>query len=243
MRFSYCLAFALCFFASWDRADAAQLLLDGFSTSQSMYVSSASTTAKSTITGLDILGGERDVSVTILSGGSGLTAKSSPWNDGEFQFNSGAAVRGRCDIVWDGVDGDPNTIDYNGLGGIDLNKFGPLLEIKDLVSDHAARLIIRMYDASDLTGQTWCEAVWDGLTFPGNQNLQFFASDFSAAGPSGTADLSNIGAICLTIDGSNRPSLDLAFSSIYFVPEPPVKIALAVAMSGIFVLTSARRKR
>jgi hypothetical protein len=74
------------------------------------------------------LGGERDVAVTWVSGGGSPVAVLIDTGVGagtnQLKFDQGSGILGTAEIVWDGDDSDPDSLDTGGLGGTDLTNGG-----------------------------------------------------------------------------------------------------------------------
>merc|ERR1712100_626841 len=93
-----------------------QIIIQTEANSQYPIVQTRSTTAS------DILGGERDLRLTVLSGSDNLVLSSGVSN-GLFQCATPAGARGRSTLQFDGVDGSIN-LNPSGLGGLNFRNNG-----------------------------------------------------------------------------------------------------------------------
>jgi hypothetical protein len=221
----------------------AAILIDDFITQQSVSANPVTTVAGSSVAAAEALGGERDLLVTFVSGFSSLSLASNPFSGELLISDSGATVKGRSEVVWDGVDGDPFAVDPTGLGGVDLTTAGNnAFQFNVLFADLVGSIVFRVYDASDATGGTWSEGV---LPLPGSifvpvDLLLPFAS-LTTVGPNGAANLANVGALMMTIDNTVTGSLDVAIGKIEVVPEPSTAFLAGLGLLGLVGL--ARRRK
>lgn len=212
--------------------DSRALLIDDFSTGQTLVVTTPDGSASSWISGLGILGGERDVELTLNSGvGIAMTVTDDDMTYGHFGGSLGAAL-----FVWDGADGD-SALDPIGLGGIDFTDSGAedKIGIPLLVSNSSADVTLRAYtDGAHFSTAT--------VSLPGSvpplQSLSVRFIDFVDDGTLGGADFTNIGAFSLYIDGSSTPTLTVQLDAV--VPEPSTGSLL---LFGVLMLASIRRCR
>jgi hypothetical protein len=99
--------------------DSEAILIDDFSTGQTVLVWDPAVSGDSQVSGSGILGGERDVVVTRASDfGVAMAA----FGD-VLTYVHAANSEGTGLIVWDGADGD-SAVDPTGLGGIDFTTGG-----------------------------------------------------------------------------------------------------------------------
>jgi hypothetical protein len=122
----------------------------------------------------------------------------------ELQHSQATDACGTSVTHWDG-NGLASSIDYTGLGGMDLTEDGSTgFILKSLDYDAAAigsEILIRAYDASDDTGETFSEF---SLVIPSGQSGNDFELLFNtptATGTNGPADFTNIGALAIVILG------------------------------------------
>jgi hypothetical protein len=209
--------------------DSQALLIDDFSTDQGLSAISPDVFARDQISGSGILGGERDVELTLVANmGVAMTVQNGDLAYGHFGPSLGTAL-----IVWDGGDGS-HLLDPTGLGGIDFTEGGAedKIAIPLLSSDSSAPVTLTAYtDSANFSTAT--------VSLPGSvpplQSLVVPFTDFVNAGGSG-ADFTNIGAFSLYIDGSSTPGLTVQLDSV--TPEPSTGTLL---LFGILMLASIRR--
>lgn len=102
---------------------SASRLIDGFADDQILSVSSNNPVniSQSTFQTNNVLGGERDVDLTLRDGMGELVFASNRYGLGDFgSFNASGGVNGRLTITYDGIDSSAATIPEMGLNGIDL---------------------------------------------------------------------------------------------------------------------------
>jgi hypothetical protein len=227
--------------AAWLCASehAQALLIDDFSTAQTTAVTQPAVTASNQVSGANIVGGERDVEVTRVSG-AGLAMVAS---SGVMAYGHTVPSQGSGSIIYDGVDGDA-ALDPTGLGGIDFTDAGIStgISIELLLNDPAAFLLLAAYsDALNFSTAT--------VALPGNippdppTTLQIPFTDFATAGGSG-ADFASVGAFALWIDGSTLSALDVELNSIrtLHVAEPSTGALALTALMGIAWMGRRRRR-
>lgn len=162
-------------------------------------------TTSSIATDSKILGGERDVELELTkqAGGASLTTNVGA---GAFSLASGPALEGLVQIVWDGPDGDPTTLNPTGLEGVDLTDSGAqdafVLEVSfaDTPVDIAVEVFSDEGNSSSLR-----------VNLPGeiaNSVVGFVLpyTDFSPKSGEG-ADFTNVGAINLAITVAGAPDM------------------------------------
>ncbi|MFO0902488.1 MAG: DUF11 domain-containing protein [Pirellulales bacterium] len=152
---------------------------------------------------LETLGGERDLRVEMTTG--------SPTDNVEFaaasnllNLNPTINANGNYIATWDGADGNANTLNATGLGGVDLTSNGANtgVSMRMLVDKANSTVTIRLYtNAGAASVQTITNVAPNVI-----QNLYFPFSSFTNLVGSG-ATFSNIGAIELEID-SNVTGMD-----------------------------------
>jgi hypothetical protein len=221
---TYIALVGLVLLAGTGRAGA--LMIDEFSTDQTVLWLGGPGSTGSQVSGAEILGGERDMEVTLVSNIGVVMAASGGTLNYAHAFNSEATGL----IVWDGPDGAA-TLDPTGLGGVDFTAGGEdKIVIPLLLSNLAAPITLTAYT----DGANYSTAM---LSLPGNvppqTRLSVFFTDFSAAAGAG-ADFTNIGAFSLYIDGSSTPGLVAGFESL--VPEPSTATLLLFGILGIVTI-------
>ena len=199
-----------------------------------------------------IIGGYRDVSLvqefsTMTPVGANVFT-----SDGSLSLSNATDVDSTLSIVWDGDD-SPDSINYIGLGGIDLTQSGELEGIlvnvlsNDLNMDITFNIYTDELNFSTATlnfaaGSTDIDAffAFDSLLNPGDNR-----TEFSNAGTSGGADFTNVGAIEMIIGGD--PELDAKIAFVESSIEPPTDIPESnlslICLVGIAGLGTAIRKR
>lgn len=168
-----------------------------------------------------VLGGERDVQAVILTGPA----------DGRHRVQTGAVastprlfsrsdpgVSGRTVLVWDGVDGDPDTVARDGLGAVDL-------------TDGATHDVLLAEVGTDTAGVTATWTLWSGpgacstfaspvpiVTNPGSGPTAV-AAPFRlftlADGCTQPANPAAIGAVALVLDGGAAPGATTALGRVF----------------------------
>lgn len=220
------------------------IVIDDFTTTQSAVATASSPIASSSTMAPEAIGGERDMLVNLTGGFTSLSLNSNPFGGELLIHDSGATVTGYSLTVWDGIDMNAGTIDYDGLGGVDLTMGGMLnrFALSFLSADLAGSINLTVYDASDMTGNTWSSAEFllPGSIFsPTDVDVMF--SSFTDIGPNGAADFTNVGAISMMIQNESSGSLDVLLSSVSVVPEPTGIVTLL--MGGLLTLGRLRRSR
>jgi cysteine-rich repeat protein len=199
---------------SGSGAAAAGIVIDSFDTDQAVGRTGVGT-ATGTVGGVStaIIGGERDVLVTVTSGTGTLNVDANLSLAGGLSHASAGLVRGTALITYDGNDNDAATLDATGLGGVDLTNGGAdnLLYVSLPFADLGASIRVTVY--SDATRcSTLSQAVPGGVRAPPlPRALLFpFASFSQGAGCTGTADFTSAGAVTLLIDGTSIGATDLS---------------------------------
>lgn len=171
--------------------------LDHFDTPQALLTAQLGTPDASSVSGVDILGGERDMQVTVTSAPTANPTARVEAADGLLLHSQDSQVTGQSLVQWDGVDGSM-TLNDTGLGNYDLteagahNGFGLTVE----ENDRETNLILTVYSGANASAYT--------LALPGSQTVPTdyyipFAAFTTQAGSG--ADFTKVGAITLLIDG------------------------------------------
>lgn len=198
---------------------AAADTVDPFSTSQStLAITSSVPIASSTVSGPDILGGERDLQIEMITPSDPDELRSQVTSD-FLGLEYGVGIRGVTRVLWDGPGGGFGAPNYTGLGGVDLTESGTqnafLIDI--LFQDNqGAVLTITVYsDAgnSSIVSQTLPGGINNST------NLQIAFNSFSVNSGSG-ADFTSVGIIMLEIM-SVDPALDMRIDSFGTTGPPP----------------------
>jgi hypothetical protein len=194
-------------------SQALPVAIDSFATAQPLIQLLApgdvGNTTQSTAVGAGILGGERDIQISMTAGAIPGNRLSTVVGGDLLGIGFEPTVQGTVQVQWDGPDGDPNNLDPVGLGGFDLTQGGTQIEfLIDIFSDDlAANLVFEVFsDAGNASIFT--------LNLAGAITNQNRLIPFAAFTPSlgAGADFTNVGAITLTI--TSLTELDLVLDSI-----------------------------
>lgn len=224
----------LAFAQTWDPAT-------GLLSERRISISDIGTTHEVFYSNASILGGERDLSLT-LTGEDGMPASSllttgTVTDTMSLSVSMGDGQQGLAEFVWDGVDSS-STLDYTGLGGVDLTASYDGLDFLFTSDVNAVTWTFYFY-TDEFNYSTYTLAKPAG-TSPTNVPYSPDFSSFVAAGGTG-ADFSNIGAIRITTDASL--ALDSRLNNLQFsaVPEPSTSVTLALGAASL--LFNRRRRR
>ncbi len=191
---------------SADDADGAiGRMIDEFDSYQAVEASPPPNSAGvgSTRTDPTVLGGERDFRVEITAGSDQFSSVSLISAGGVLRLASGAMLTANATIVWDGIDGDANAINYTGLGGLDFTVDGPnrMTGIRQSVGADHPNSIVKLRIYTDATH--WSEftnTVPQSVGGAIDTQVVFDFSTPSSTGGGG-ADFTNVGAIEVTFVG------------------------------------------
>jgi len=175
--------------------------IDGFTTPQTLTATMpAGTTSVSAAAAPDALGGERDLSVTLIGGQTGDSVTLSA-GSGILSIDAGFNALGRYQVVWDGVDNNASVLNPAGLrvngSGVDLTEGGAnsFLELAGVADKAGGTARIRVYtDAANFSQATVPLGVNSSESV-----LLALATDFTPAGGTG-ANFANVGAIELLVE-------------------------------------------
>lgn len=208
-----------------------------------------------------IIGGYRDVIVTMNSSAFPASTTNAHAGGGYFSFNNDTGVSGTARIQWDGHDNSPN-LDYTGLGGLDLiNQPGcgsGCEQFQAIVNwaDHGFQYQIGVYtDASNYSILTTVvpfdvtsplPATYDFAWFTlasGTYNM-YTPVPFTITKVGSGPDFTNIGAleVVLNSDGGTM-AVDLTIGPVTKQPIPePATIAL-IGLALLGATATSRRRR
>lgn len=193
-------------------AGRAQIVVDNFTTNQASLALTfppAGTTASSSASGAEILGGERDVQVNLTSGVIAGNQMSAVVSSGFYSYSQDATIAGTGVVQWDGTDGSP-TLNPTGLGGIDLTAGGTqdafILSVQ--FDDLPVSLVLQV--STDAGNASTFTLAAPGLIFSTTNFVIPFASFTPSLGAG--ANFSNVGAVSLTAGSPvTAPDLVLDF--------------------------------
>ncbi len=203
-------AISLLLLATHMASVAQALTIDAFNRNQKANSSTSATTTTNAITTATAVGGYRTLSIRKTTSGS--VAASLQTADGTLFLSQGPGVAAQSSVNWDG-DNDTTSINYTGLGGIDLTQDGASAILIHLTSsDNDIEFAIKIYDISDPDGRRYSMGS-KITTSTAEQWLLLPFSELTDHGFTGAADLRSVGAIELLING-NAPGLDAAIDWI-----------------------------
>ena len=187
-------------------------VIDGFEVSQKVTAAGLPSYGfpnpnSGSVTGISILGDERDVKAMVTGGIRRLTVE--VYRDaGTLSHSQGTGVRGWSQIQWDGADASS---DINPTGLSPLNLIMTDAFVFDLIfADNAAVGVETKMTV--YTGSTnRCSSLSRFVTNPPQALMKFPLNQFTqdAGCTSAAASFSDVGAITLLIDGRLKPSADI----------------------------------
>lgn len=235
-----------------DLFDTDQAKLEDATTGDGGLTSSASTL------GDDILGGERDIFVELLtkSASNPTATTSASVAGGAFSFSVDSLATGTATVQWDGLDGIgghmTDNLDVTGLGGLDLSGSASF-EITTLFSDLGWEFVIGAYTSAtewtqiSFAASNYTSATTSTIPLAAFENGALCGAINPAPGVNsvtcgaGTVDWSNLGAMFFTIDpNGGTVSVDLTLDQVVTVPEPST---LGVLGLGLLALGASRRRK
>jgi large repetitive protein len=203
--------------SSSDVSGTAGRTIDGFTTPQTVTAAMpVGTTSVAAAAAPEALGGERDMSATLVGGQTGDSVTLAA-NSGILAIDAGFNALGRYQVVWDGADNNASVLNPTGLrvggSGVDLTEGGTtaFLELSGLADKAGGTLRVRVYtDATNYSQAT----VTLGAS-GGQSALLSLATDFTPAGGTG-ANFTNVGAIELTVE-TTAVALDGQLSALRMI--------------------------
>ncbi len=176
------------------------LTVDSFTSSQTADASSIGvTTATSSITAPEAIGGHRDLYAHLTSAVGDVNLSVSPYGEDVLEFNTSATGTGNRTVIWDGSGGPtPPSVNATGLNHVDLTNGGQSLGIATTIgSDHTGTLVFTIYkDAND-----WSTA---SVAIPNTggsatQTVYIPFTSFTIGSGTGAGDFTDVGAIKLDV--------------------------------------------
>ncbi|MDO9506552.1 MAG: PEP-CTERM sorting domain-containing protein [Hydrogenophaga sp.] len=176
------------------------------------------------VAGADILGGYRDVYVEkyLLNGDTAL-GLSAVTSNGSLSYSENTQQAGIGVIRWDGI-ATGGDIDVNGLGGVDLTKYGSAFNVLVLAADDQSPLTFTVW-----SGGTTSPSSWTVYTQESSLPMSYIFSFASFAG----ADFTNVGALQLQINDGTGAALDTRIDMVSVVPEPGTLALAGIALLGL----------
>ena len=181
--------------------------------------------------GVGIIGGQRDVSVELLTNPFGSGSAEITVNSGFFSANTPSGATGRFIIQWDGDDAGSSVFNPAGLGSVDFLASSSALAIDLAFSDLGSMFELLICTNGGLS----CDvSSFDFLGFPGGGTRIISWDDAEFDG----LDFSDVSAFQATIIGDTSFDLSIDAVATTEVAEPNT-----LALMGMSLLLLARRLR
>jgi len=180
--------------------------------------------------GSDVLGGFRDLNISILNSAPPFASASGTVFDGRLDWSNDNNVVSELTVAWDGNDGSA-AVNATGLGGIDLTQGGLLdrFGLQLLAADSPGLTVaFTVYTAENLFS-TLTRTFDSAINAPQQEFFEF-------ANFTGNADFTNVGAVTLSLTG---PAAMDASIALLDVTEPPSSVPEPSAIFGLAVLGGA----
>ncbi len=226
-----------------------KLMIDTFTNAQLVTADPLTTIATSTISdpASQVLGTERDIHVTLMSGVGEVEARSNAWGVEVLQYDTSAGVVGRGVVTWDGIDLSASLTPSLGLGDVDLTDGGEstgfIMKLGIDATGASDKLKMRIFTDS---ATEYAEAMMSWPVTDGSAS-SFAYLPFSEF--SGAATLDRVNAIQLWL-GEGAKSVDAQIDYIgtlgpvvqdfAVVPEPA---GVALVLFGLLGIAWGLRSR
>lgn len=227
MKFSYLLVAVLLVSSVYSQTFVNRIIIDNFLEGpQNIVVSLTGTVSPgSPVVEFDIytapgntsniLGGERDLEVTITQGSSGKIITAQVFaTEGNFQVSTPQGAAAVDLLQYDGKDGS-TTLDTSGIAATlrDLTDGGQALGITfNLLTDITTNYDFFFFDTAGGT----CQFTQDILP-----NTEFASFQIPFSSIPGNCDFTDIGAIEFQVDGANNVDTIIQFFGVYGVVDSP----------------------
>lgn len=214
--------------AAATQGSEAALVIDSFTTPQSVSIGGAVSSAFNATLAPEALGGERDIEVTRTSGSGSITVDVFM---SAVEYAASFSAHGNARIVWDGLDASA-TIHPVGLGGLDLTQAG----VNDRFyfgagSDLGTMFYLTVFDSIGGAQQT-------GVTIAPGFVIANYALPFSLF-PG--VDFSQVRAVALDMAGPTAGVDSIILGNFAVVPEVNPWLP-AAAMAGVLGISALRRR-
>lgn len=224
--------FAISFFAA--SANSA-VILDDFDTGNITVVDTVldGIAVDGFASGLGVLGGERDVSVNLMTNPFGTTGASANVANGFYSANVPSGSMSEYIIQWDGIDGSMD-FDTDGLGSVDFLTGTTALAITLAFSDTTSSFTL---DICDTGGINCNDATFPFLGFPdgGTRIIPWDDPEFAGI------DFTTVSGVQATITGGRAFDLTIDNVASNEVPAPGSAYLLGMGL-GLLGLAGAARK-
>jgi hypothetical protein len=179
--------------------------------------------SESAIATTNAIGGFRTISIVKTAGDpvDSVSARSGSGTD-FLSYSSDNFTTGSLMLVWDG-NSNPATIDYTGLGSVDLINAGVPntgIYLRQVTNDLEFTLRVEVY--TNATDWSYGEVVIPAGSSNANFNIPF--ASFTTGGGAG-ATLTNVGAIVMEV--ANVESLDFSIDYIAADNQTPTAVTLS----------------
>lgn len=217
---------------------AAYIRVDDFRDAQGLSLPGAEDAASDAAIAPSVLAGERDLVLRRLGGvATDVEADVALVGVERLVLENPGAAELALELVYDGADGDPETVNPSGLGDVNLTEpgTGDGFAVR-MRADAETVLTLQAFDNGDPTGGTWSAG---SVVVPASSLRWRFVprSALLEPGPNGLADLRDVGAIALRLTGAPT---SVAIDEIR-VPEPGAAAGALAVSCALAALRRARR--